>query len=61
MGEISTLTKNMKNASSLKTTIPISMVRQWNLKSGEQLDCTWQSINNEMVMIVRKAVKKEGF
>ena len=59
MGEISTLTKNMKNASSLKTTIPISMVRQWNLKSGDKLDWSWQSINNEMVMMVRKAIKPE--
>jgi hypothetical protein len=38
LGEITTLTKNTKKFASLKTTIPISMVRQYNLKSGDKLD-----------------------
>ena len=59
MGEITTLTKNTKNFASLKTTIPISMVRQWNLQLGDKLDWSWQSVNNEMVMMVRKVVNKE--
>ena len=59
MGEITTLTKNTKNFASLKTTIPISMVRQWNWESGDKLDWSWQSVNNEMVMMVRKEVNKE--
>jgi hypothetical protein len=59
LGEITTLTKNTKNFASLKTTIPISMVRQWNLQSGDKLDWSWQSVNNEMVVMVRKAVNKE--
>ena len=36
--EITTLTKNTKKFALLKTTIPISMVRQLNLKSGDKLD-----------------------
>ena len=59
LGEITTLTKNTKNFASLKTTIPISMVRQWNLQSGDKLDWSWQSVNNEIVIMVRKAVNKE--
>ena len=54
MGEITTLTKNTKNFASLKTTLPISMVRQWKLKSDDKLDWSWESINNTMVMVVRK-------
>ena len=59
LGEITTLTKNTKNFASLKTTIPISMVRQWNLQSGDKLDWSWESMNNEMVMVVRKSSKNE--
>lgn len=35
------------------------MVRQWNWESGDKLDWSWQSVNNEMVMMVRKEVNKE--
>ncbi len=38
LGEITTLTKNTRKFDSLKTTISISMVRQWNLNSGDKLD-----------------------
>jgi len=55
LGEITTLTKNTKKFASLKTTIPISMVRQWNLQSGDKLDWSWESVNNEMVMVIRKS------
>ena len=60
LGEITTLTKNTKKFSSLKTTIPISMVRQWNLQSGDKLDWSWESMNNQMVMVVRKSTKNEN-
>jgi hypothetical protein len=60
LGEITTLTKNTKKFASLKTTIPISMVRQWNLKSGDKLDWSWESVNNTMVMVVRKSTPTEN-
>ena len=60
LGEITTLTKNTKKFASLKTTIPISMVRQWNLKSGDKLDWSWESINNTMVMVVHKLSTTEN-
>ena len=60
LGEITTLTKNTKKFASLKTTIPISMVRQWNLKSGDKLDWSWESVNNTMVMVVRKLSTTEN-
>jgi hypothetical protein len=60
LGEITTLTKNTKKFASLKTTIPISMVRQWNLKSGDKLDWSWESVNNKMVMVVRKSSTSEN-
>lgn len=54
MGEISTLTKNTKQFASLKTTIPISIVKQWKLKSGDQLDWSWEIVRNEMKVVVSK-------
>ena len=54
LGEITTLTKNTKKFDGQRLTIPISMVRQWNLHSGDKLDWSWESVNNEMVMIIRK-------
>jgi len=56
MGEISTLTKNTKQFASLKTTIPISIVKQWKLKSGDQLDWSWEIVKNEMKVVVSKVV-----
>jgi hypothetical protein len=38
MGEITSVTINAPGKSSLKTTIPISMVRQFGLKQGDQLE-----------------------
>ena len=54
MGEISTLTKNTKQFASLKTTIPISIVKQWKLKPGDQLDWSWEIVKNEMKVVVSK-------
>jgi hypothetical protein len=58
MGETTTLAKNSPNFASLRTTIPMSIVKQWRLQSGEQLDWSWEVLNGEMVVVIRK--KKEG-
>jgi hypothetical protein len=57
MGETTTLAKNSPNFASLRTTIPMSIVKQWHLQSGEQLDWSWEVLNGEMVVVIRK--KKE--
>jgi hypothetical protein len=57
MGEITTLAKNSPNFSSLRTTIPMNIVRQWELKAGSKLDWSWEVVNGEMVVIVRRAQK----
>jgi hypothetical protein len=54
MGEVTTLAKNSPNFASLRTTIPMNMVRQWNLKPGSKLDWSWEVANGEMVIVVRR-------
>ena len=53
-GEISTLSINKKGFASLKTTIPMSMIRQWDLKPQDKLSWKWKVIDGEMVVVVTK-------
>jgi hypothetical protein len=59
MGEVTTLAKNSPKFASLRTTIPMNIVRQWQLKEGSQLDWSWEIINGEMVVAVRKVNDKK--
>jgi hypothetical protein len=54
MGEITSVTINAPGKSSLKTTIPISMVRQFGLKQGDQLEWSIIALRGELVMVVKK-------
>jgi hypothetical protein len=38
MGEITTLALNSPNKASLRTTIPMFIVKQWGLNAGDKLD-----------------------
>ena len=59
MGEKSSVTINTPGKASLKTTIPISMVRQFGIKQGDQLDWSVAKFGeNELVMVVRKEGEK---
>jgi hypothetical protein len=57
LGEETTLTKNTKRFASLRTTVPMSVVKQWKLKEGNRLDWSWEAVNGELVLIVRRANK----
>ena len=59
MGEKSSVTINTPGKASLKTTIPISMVKQFGINQGDQLDWSLGKYGeNELVMVVRKEGKK---
>ena len=59
MGEKSSVTINTPGKASLKTTIPISMVRQFRINQGDLLDWSIAKIGeNELVMVVRKEGQK---
>jgi hypothetical protein len=54
MGEISSVATNKKGFASLRTTIPMSMVKQWQLKPKDKLNWRWEVIQGKMVAIVEK-------
>ncbi|MFL6431080.1 MAG: AbrB family transcriptional regulator [Nitrososphaeraceae archaeon] len=58
-GEIATIGKASSNYASLRTVVPLPIIRQWNLKEGDKLDWSWEVQNNEMVVIVRKVKAKK--
>jgi hypothetical protein len=62
MGETTKLVLSTANKASLRTTIPMFIVKQWGLKPGHQLDWSLEicgSSNNELVAVVRKAKAKK--
>jgi hypothetical protein len=61
MGEKTSLTLNTPDKASLRTTVPIFIVRQWGLKVGQELDWSLEVCkdnNSEVVAVVRKADQK---
>lgn len=54
MGEITSLTKNTKEFASLKTTVPMSFVRQWALTDKDKLFWEWKVVDGEMIAVVAK-------
>jgi hypothetical protein len=55
VGEKTTLAKASSNFASLRTVVPMSIVKQWQLKEGDRLDWSWEARNGEMVIVVKKA------
>jgi len=53
MGEITTLTKAATKTTSLRTTVPASIVKQFNLSNGSQLDWVLTVKDGEMIIVVR--------
>lgn len=52
MGETTTLAKAATNTTSLRTTVPASIVRQFKLEDGDKLDWTLDIKDGKMVIIV---------
>jgi hypothetical protein len=58
MGEITTLALNSPNKASLRTTIPMFIVKQWGLHAGDKLDWSLEARRDEIVIVVKKAETK---
>jgi hypothetical protein len=58
MGETTTLALNAPNKASLRTTIPMFIVKQWGLRPGDKLDWSLDSKRNEIIILVKKAEHK---
>jgi hypothetical protein len=60
VGEITTLALNSPKKASLRTTIPMFIVKQWGLHAGDKLDWTLEARKDEIVVLVKKAETKSG-
>jgi hypothetical protein len=55
MGEITTLALNSPKRASLRTTIPMFIVKQWGLHAGDKLDWSLEARKDEIIILVKKA------
>jgi bifunctional DNA-binding transcriptional regulator/antitoxin component of YhaV-PrlF toxin-antitoxin module len=53
MGETSTLTTATTGKDSLRTTVPMSIIKHYNLKAGDKLEWNFEARNNELILIVK--------
>ena len=53
MGETTILSLAATKRASLRTTVPMSIVKQFDLKVGDKLDWTFNANGNELIIIVR--------
>ena len=54
MGEITVAKKASSKFASLRTTIPMSIVRQLKLEDGDKLDWEWKVFDGELSIVVSK-------
>jgi hypothetical protein len=60
MGQTTKLVLSTANKASLRTTVPMFIVKQWGLKPGHQLDWALEICgNNESAVVVRKVKAKK--
>lgn len=57
MGELTTLSVATSGKESLRTTVPISILKQFKLEAGDKLDWGLEAKNNELIIVV-KPVKR---
>jgi len=53
MGSTTVLTRASSNGTSLRTTVPKDIVRQFNLNEGDKLSWEIQAHNNELTIVVK--------
>lgn len=58
MGEITSLALAASNKTSLRTTVPMSIVKQFGLRVSDKLDWSFDVRAGELIIIV-KPIKKE--
>lgn len=59
IGETTTLTRATTRSTSMRATIPMSIIKQFNLKAGDKLSWRLKVEEGELVIIV-KPIKDSG-
>jgi hypothetical protein len=60
MGETTTLALNSPKRASLRTTVPMFIVKQWGLNAGDKLDWSLEARKDEIVILVKRIETKSG-
>jgi len=60
MGEVTVITKATTKGRSLRTTIPIGIVRQFNLSEGDKLNWEIRAENGDLIIVVKPLKEKKG-
>ncbi|NIN52842.1 MAG: AbrB family transcriptional regulator [Nitrososphaeria archaeon] len=60
MGETTTLTPATTKSTSMRATVPMSIVKQFNLKAGDKLSWKLHVNDGELVIIVRPVKSSES-
>lgn len=53
MGETTTLTLAASKKTSLRTTVPMSVVKQFGLKQGDKLEWTFEAKDGGIIVVVK--------
>ena len=59
-GQVTTLTRANKNSESLRTTVPASIIKQFDLKDGDQLVWRFETDKKGIFVKIEPINKKEG-
>lgn len=61
MGEVTVVTKATSKSKSLRTTIPMGIVKQFNLLEGDKLNWEIKAESGELVIVIKplKGVKND--
>ena len=61
MAETTILNLATSNRASLRTTVPMSIVKQFGLKSGDMLEWIFEVKNNEIIIVVKPVKQVKDF
>ena len=60
MGEITTLSVATTGKESLRTTVPMSILKHFKLEAGDKLEWDFEARNNDLIIIVRPLKNSSG-
>jgi len=61
MGENTVLTKATTRSRSLRTTVPMGIVKQFDLSEGDELSWEIRAENGELIIVVKPKKKRGGW
>jgi bifunctional DNA-binding transcriptional regulator/antitoxin component of YhaV-PrlF toxin-antitoxin module len=60
LGELTTLSVATSGKESLRTIVPMNILKQFKLEAGDKLDWTYEARNSELLIIVRPVKSSTG-